>query len=140
MLTPADCCSAQEREHRLENAMSDVAGNRSGWHNILPDVWRLSVDASQSERDLVDAVRDYLATWTPDEVSQLPAPCRPGRITSGEDIADMAFRLQQFHIQFDGSAAERQMLERLMGLFLHASSRFAQLVAEHRTPFTATDG
>jgi len=117
--------------------MTDVAGNRSGVYRHLPDVWRLTVDATQSERDLVDAVRDYLATWQPDELSQLPEPCRPGRITSGEDIADMAYKLSKLRLGFDGTAEQRLAFDRMMGMFLHASERFATLVAS-RDPLAET--
>jgi len=120
--------------------MSDVAGSKSGAYKTLPDVWRFSVEAAQSERDLVIAVRDYLATWSPGDLSLLAEDCRPGRITSGEDICDMAFKLSQAHLTFEGSSAERRVFERMMSFFLHAAERFAQLVATHRDPSTQPDG
>jgi hypothetical protein len=119
--------------------MTDVAGNRSGVFRHLPDVWRLTVDAAQSEKDLVVAVRDYLATWQPDELSQLPESCRPGRITSGEDIADMAFRLSQVRLGFEGAQDRREMLDRMTGFFLHASERFGAILVANRDPFTEID-
>ena len=109
--------------------MTDVAGNRSGAFRHLPDVWRLTVDATRSEKDLVIAVRDYLATWRTEELSQLPEPCRPGRITSGEDIADMAYKLSKLRLGFEGGADERLAFDRMMGFFLHASQRFVALSA-----------
>jgi len=112
--------------------MTDVAGNRSGAFRQLPDVWRLTVDAAQSEKDLVVAARDYLATWQPDELSQLPEACRPGRITSGEDIADMAYRLSKLRLGFEGSADDRLAFDRMMGFFLHAANRFSSLASSPR--------
>ena len=105
----------------------------------MPDVWRLTVDATQSEKDLVIAVRDYLATWQPDELSQLPESCRPGRITSGEDVSDMAYKLSKLRLGFDGSAEQLLAFDRMMGFFLHASNRFSMLAAT-RDPFTETGG
>ena len=105
----------------------------------MPDVWRLTVDATQSEKDLVVAVRDYLATWQPDELSQLPEPCRPGRITSGEDVAEMAYKLSKLRLGFDGTADQLLAFDRMMGFFLHASQRFSTLVATH-DPFAETGG
>ena len=119
--------------------MTDVAGNRSGAFRQLPDVWRLTVDAAQSEKDLVIAVRDYLATWQPEELSQLPESCRPGRITSGDDIADMAYKLSKLRLGFEGTIDERFAFDRMMGIFLHASERFSKLSATH-DPFTESGG
>ena len=109
--------------------MTDVAGNRSGAYRQISDVWRLTVDATRSERELVTAVLDYLATWQPDELSVLPESVRPGRIKSGEDVADMAFKLSQMRLGFDGSFDDRVTLDRMMGFFLHASQRYSTLAA-----------
>ena len=119
--------------------MADVIGSRSGTFITLPDVWRFTVDASDSERDLIIAVRDYVATWQPEELSLLPESCRPGRLTSGEDVADMAYKLSQMHLEFQRDRPRRIALERMMVFFVHASERFAQLAARHR-PFTQIDG
>ena len=119
--------------------MTDVAGNRSGAFRQLPDVWRLTMDATRSEKDLVDASRDYLATWQPDELSQLPESCRPGRITSGEDIAEMAYKLSKLRLRFEGTPEERLAFDRMMGFFLHASERFATLTAS-RDPLAEAGG
>ena len=121
-----------ERETPQGIEMTDVAGNRSGAFRHLPDVWRLTVDATQTERDLVVAVRDYLATWQPDELSQLPESCRPGRISSGEDVSDMAYKLSKLRLGFEGSADDRLAFDRMMGFFLHAASRFASLASAGR--------
>jgi hypothetical protein len=109
--------------------MMDIAGSRSGTFALLPNVWRHTVDDARTEKDLVDVVRDYLATWRPDELAQLPEACRPGRIAGGEDIADMAYKLSKSRLRLEGSADERLTFDRMMGFFLHASQRFATLVA-----------
>ena len=74
-------------------------------------------------------VREYLATFGPEEIGRLPAECRPGKINDGEDVGDFAYRLATAHLEFNGSRADRLLLERLMGFFTHASSRLAALQA-----------
>ena len=121
--------------------MSDVIGSKSGSHVALPDVWRLTVEGAESERDLVVAVRDYLATWEPSEIAALPEAARPGRVTSGEDISEMAYKLSQVHLEFEGAPDEhRTAVERLMGFFLHAAQHYSRLAAVHREPHTGPDG
>ena len=115
--------------------MSDVGGSKTGSHVVLPDVWRYTVDAAETERDLIEAVRDYLATWDPSELSELPESCRPGRVTSGEDVSDMAYKLSQLRLEFDGSVDQRAALDRMMGFFLHAASRFSKIASRPQDVF-----
>jgi hypothetical protein len=109
--------------------VADTAGSQSGRHRRPPDVWFYAVNAAESERAIVTAARDYLATWTPEEISRLPESCRPERITSGEDISDYAYRLSQARLAFCGPAADRALVDRMMGFFAHAAERVAALLA-----------
>jgi hypothetical protein len=107
----------------------DSFGSRSGQYRRPANVWILAVDAADDEAKVVTATREYLATWTPQDIGALPPEARPGRITSAEDLGDMAYRLSQAHLHFDGDAEHRETLERMMGFFIHAASRAAQLSA-----------
>jgi hypothetical protein len=112
--------------------VSDTQGSGTGQHRRVPEIWLYAVDAAESERDIVTTARDFLATWSPVEIARLPEACRPGRITSGEDISEAAYRLSQASLEFDGSVDDRILLERMMGFFLHANARITGL---HTAPF-----
>jgi len=113
--------------------MSDVAGSNSGKYRALPVVWLFSLGAAESEREVVTAVRDYLATWQPAELSQLPESCRPPKITSGEDISDFAFKLSHAQLELEFTEEGRRLFDRLMSFFVSASDRVSQL-ASRRAP------
>ena len=107
--------------------MADIAGSRSGPHRRPADIWLYVLDGAQSEAQVVAAVRDYLAMWTPYEISRSPEGCRPGRILDAEDISDLAFRLTNGHLKFTGAYNDRLLFERIMSFFVHANARVAML-------------
>ena len=107
----------------------DAIGSRSGGYPRPLDIWLYTVNAAQSEKEVVAAARDYIATWTPLEISRLPADCRPERILDAESISDYAYRLSRAHLEFQGALTDRLLLERLMGFFGHAAARISSLTA-----------
>ena len=109
--------------------MTDFTGSQTGRFQSPVGLWPQVLDDATTEHELVNIVREYLATLGPDEITRLPADCRPGKISDGEDIGDFAFRLATAHLEFAGSRADRQLLERVMGFFTHAASRLALLPA-----------
>jgi hypothetical protein len=109
--------------------MADIHGGGSGRQEKIPGRWPNVLDEARTEGDLVNIVREYVATWSPEELGRLPASCRPGKITDGEDVSDFAFCLTRAHLSFSGALADRLLLERLMGFFTHAASRLAALQA-----------
>ena len=48
--------------------------------------WNRALERAASRSALTALVNEYLATWTPAEISHLPEPCRPGRMHGVEDI------------------------------------------------------
>lgn len=116
--------------------MSDQQGSQSGRDRRPADIWLATVGAADSERHVVAAALDYLATWTPSEISRLPTECRPGRIKDGDDISDMAYKLSREHLSSFGPLDDRLLLERLMGFFVHAAARIAELRSHDRHPTT----
>lgn len=96
----------------------------------MSDVWLHALNSADSERDILETARDFLASWTPTEISRLPESCRPGRMGGGEDINEFAYRLAQQHLDFSGDREDRLLLERMMAFFVHAASRLAQVGAD----------
>ena len=108
--------------------MGDVLGSRSGRFQALPDAWVYAIEGATSEKEVIAAVKDFLATWTPGMLSRLPESCRPGRIVCAEDVSELAFRLSQAGLQFDGDVPDRRLLGRMANFFSHASARLAHVV------------
>jgi hypothetical protein len=40
-------------------------------------------------------VRDYIATWRPEELARLPEECRPGRPSERADVSYIAYQLKR---------------------------------------------
>jgi len=109
--------------------MADITGSGPGRHERHAGLWPNVLDGARNELDLVNVVREYVATWSPEELGRLPVSCRPGKITDGEDVSDFAFCITCAHLSFSGALADRLLLERLMGFFTHAAARLAALQA-----------
>ena len=109
--------------------MAETTKGQSGRHERPSGLWPHVLDGATNEQDLVAIVRNYLATWSPEEIARLPVSCRPGKVIDGEDVSDYAFRLASSHVDFSGPLADRLLLERLMGFFTHAAARFAAMQA-----------
>jgi hypothetical protein len=90
-----------------------------------PPDWLSLILASSSEEEVASSARDYIATWSPEEIAQLPKHCRPWRIRDGEDISTYAFQLTRAHCA--GENEDESLLEKMMVFFTHASTRIAQI-------------
>jgi hypothetical protein len=97
-----------------------------------PPDWLSLVLASSDEAKLAATARDYLASWSPEEVFQLPKECRPGRIRDGEDISHYAFQLARAHCLRRPGGRDHRLLEKMMVFFTHAATRVAQVQADRR--------
>jgi hypothetical protein len=49
----------------------------------------------ESEEEVLELVREFVGEWMPEELGQIPAECRPGRMHDMEDLNEVAFRLTQ---------------------------------------------
>ncbi|HXN16521.1 MAG TPA: hypothetical protein VN878_09085 [Usitatibacter sp.] len=89
--------------------------------------WQQRMMSRKSERDLVAALRDYLAGWLPEDFLRLPEACRPGKIRDGEDIYEWAFTLTRY--RFSSGPALLSRLEEMEVVFSQAATRLSQLRA-----------
>ena len=107
--------------------MNQIDGHLVGHSRRPADLWVHVIESAETEHDVVLAVREYLAMWGPQELARLPAACRPGKITDGEDITDLAYRLSRCHLDFSGALDDRILLERLMSFVSHAGTRVSRI-------------
>ena len=101
--------------------------------------WFQKIDAAQSPIEVVAITRDYLASWTPEELSRLPEPCRPGRVKDEQDIDHLHVRLVEEYgrNRLEGDALSA--LQRITGFIVRASVRIAHLQTEDQHSFQDDD-
>ena len=88
-----------------------------------PVAWFDLLAAATTPAEVVGVARDYLATWTPEEIAALPRACRPPRqIKFPEEVVDYAFALVKAHVDTD---VEHEGVTRMATFFSEASWRVA---------------
>jgi hypothetical protein len=97
-----------------------------------PFTWQERLDSAAFESDVVDVVRDYLATLTHEEHMYLPANLRPQKIVDANDVTTYAFELVRHECHDEGA---QRLVQRLANIMSRASIRLAQImVTEHQQP------
>jgi hypothetical protein len=99
--------------------------------------WFQQIDAANSPEQVVAVTRDYLATWTPDELGLMPAQCRPGRVKDAQDIEELHVNLVEEYGRNRLSGDALASLQRMTSFIVRASVRIAQLrndddIPDHR--------
>ena len=79
-----------------------------------------------SEDEVVELVRMYLSDWRPEELAEIPAHCRPGKVRDAEDVGDCAFELTKARIAASGPQA---LLVEMETFFAQACSKLSDLEA-----------
>jgi hypothetical protein len=88
--------------------------------------WESRLQRAYTVEDLLGVVKDFLATWGPEELAALPEHLRPGHIRDGDDVALYAFRLMSRHSLPDGNS---HILLRMNTFFGTASHRLSQILS-----------
>ena len=87
-----------------------------------------ALDDAETEREVVEIVRDSLAQLTADDLTSLPAECRPGRIRDQHDISEYALRLGRRRLEED-TLSDAALVYDLFEILQWASARSAILAA-----------
>ena len=95
----------------------------------MPVTWQERLHSAQTESDVVQVAREYIAGFSPAEIVLLPEPCRPQRIVDGNDITEYAFALAR-HRCDDGVGAENAA-HRLAAFFSGATAQLARILHAH---------
>jgi hypothetical protein len=99
--------------------------------NGHPLTWQERFDRASTEAEVVDVVRDYVATLTPEEYGSLPAALRPGKIVDANDITTYAFDLVREECHDEGI---QHMVQRLAHVMSRASIRLSQIMVREHEP------
>ena len=89
--------------------------------------WYRLLESARNSLEVVAVTRDYLATWTPDEIGRLPAAVRPGRLRDENDLEQLHSRLVEEYRQTRASGAALETLQKLTSFMVRASIRVAEL-------------
>ena len=107
--------------------------------NGKPASWQGLLAACATEAEVVDVVRDFLATISPYEAARLPVTLRPRRMLDANDITTYAFDLVRGDVGDDDSGAQRA-LHRLAHFFSRASIRLAEIMSDASSRRASGDG
>jgi hypothetical protein len=92
----------------------------------MPSSYR-QIDNAKSSAEVVALVRDYLASWSPEELARLPEIVRPGRIRDEEDVDTLHGKLVEEYRTTRASGDELAALQQITGLLVRATIRIAGL-------------
>jgi hypothetical protein len=101
----------------------------------LPQVqrWVGRLLVAQSETAVIELVREYLDTWTPSEIAEIPEPSWPGMPSTKAEVLDAAVQAKMDELRADDGPG-RVSLQELGEVLATASARFGQLNSPFRTP------
>lgn len=91
----------------------------------MPRSWQDAVRAADSEDDVLDLVRDFVAQFSPYEIAEVPEPCRPGKFHNAGDVTEYAFDLVRHRCDENEGAAP---IHRLSAFFADANQRLSQIL------------
>jgi hypothetical protein len=88
--------------------------------------WLRELDRASTEAEVVATTRDYVALWSPTELSQFPEDCRQIRIDTQADIARWRDKLAETYARARmGEAPPR--LQDLVTLVARADERLGEI-------------
>jgi hypothetical protein len=86
--------------------------------------WQGRLDEATTPEEVVSTARDFVASWTPQEIASLPRPCRPWKIVDADDVAAYAIQLAQEGTAETDAAAP---VDKMCAFFSSASLRVSQI-------------
>ena len=96
---------------------------------------RERLDDATTELEVVEVVRDYLATVNHEEFASLPPALRPGKIVDANDVTTYAFDLVREECHDEGI---QHIVQRLGHILSRASIRLSEImVVEHQPGSTS---
>lgn len=90
-------------------------------------LWHQRLEELESVHEVLNSVRDYIATLTPEELARLPENRRPGRIKGDDDIEYWTFKLSRSPNAPPEPGIDVELMQEIFHHFLHASVRISQI-------------
>jgi hypothetical protein len=89
--------------------------------------WYRQIDNANTSREVVAVARDYIASWSPQDLAGLPYAVRPGKMRDAVDIENLHALLVDEYRNTRVSGEELRPLQELTSFFVRASMRIAEL-------------
>ena len=102
-------------------------------HSIFFNDWRGRIQAVADVPELVGVVRDYLAAWTPEQLSHLPSVVAAPALPDSDSIITRAAVASVEEHTFRGSTIEYGLLREMSWTFSAAATRLRVLRASGPT-------
>jgi hypothetical protein len=91
--------------------------------------WLACINDACTERQVIDLINTYVATWTDEQVALIPNECKPRTVANGDDIASLAYRLvREECANFQTAPA----IHRLATVFAVSTQRISQILLDAR--------
>ena len=91
----------------------------------MPLNWQGRLHSARSEEEVVDIVRDFVAMFSPTDLSQVPTRLWPPKMRDARDVTDYGYVLVRFRV--DDEKSSSSTLDRLSAMFSDATVRISQL-------------
>ena len=89
--------------------------------------WLKEIDHAKTEAEVVSTARDYVALWSPPELSEFPDDCRVIRIENQADIARWREKLTAGIAKARARAANAERLDELVKFVDRAHQRIGEI-------------
>jgi thiamine biosynthesis protein ThiC len=97
-----------------------------------PLTWQERLDDATNEHEVLQVVRDYLATISHEEFASLPPELRPGKIVDANDVTTYAFDLVRQECHDEGL---QHIVQRMGHILSRASIRLSQIMVVEHKPY-----
>ncbi|HYC36498.1 MAG TPA: hypothetical protein VEC19_08765 [Usitatibacter sp.] len=87
--------------------------------------WQRRLRETSTPAEVIEVAREFVASWGPEEMAELPPACRPRKLVDAEDVSSYALALVQHSCAADhlGDSA----LQRMAAFFTSAAQQISHL-------------
>jgi hypothetical protein len=101
----------------------------SGDFSDRTSLWHRLINEATTTEEVLHALRDYVDSLTPQQLSHLPHDCRPGRIKADDDVAYWTVVLSR-HECNPSNDEGKVILQDALDHFLHGFQRSYQIIKQ----------
>jgi hypothetical protein len=91
----------------------------------IPVGWQERLDLCDTESEVVEITREFIAHLEPWEVAHLPLACRPRKLFTTSDVADYAFDIVRWERE---NECVGDLVPKMSAFFAHASVRLSEVI------------
>jgi hypothetical protein len=96
--------------------------------------WQRDLEGTSSPGEVVQLTRSYIAAMSREAFASLPDECRPGFISSAEDVRDWSERINEAYWRLRRASADVSQLQDIWSFFLRATVRLARFEEARALP------